>query len=166
MIYTRILTFLVLSILVIELNGQVKDYVSFDQNTNQVYTQIINLDYVLAKRTLASQVIPSRNKVKILLENYNDFFRLFIHENKVFYSKTKHLKAERIAKIQSSSLEDEWKNFLQAEIHLQWALVHLKMEDNFAAFQSTRQALELLESNKKQNLNWMFFYSLRNQKII
>ncbi|MBK7224757.1 MAG: tetratricopeptide repeat protein [Saprospiraceae bacterium] len=158
MIYTRILTFLVLSILVIELNGQVKDYVSFDQNTNQVYLQIINLDYVLAKRTLASQVIPSRNKVKILLENYNDFFRLFIHENKVFYSKTKHLKAERIAKIQSSSLEDEWKNFLQAEIHLQWALVHLKMEDNFAAFQSTRQALELLESNKVNYPNFKYTY--------
>ena len=108
MIYTRILTFLVLSILVIELNGQVKDYVSFDQNTNQVYTQIINLDYVLAKRTLASQVIPSRNKVKILLENYNDFFRLFIHENKVFYSKTKHLKAERIAKIQYNLIISDW----------------------------------------------------------
>lgn len=122
------------------------------------YHQIINLDYSIAKKYLISNAIPNNNKAKILLDNYNDFFRLFIHENRTFYNKVKSNKSDRLQIIEKSNCSPEWKNFLQAEIHLQWALVHLKMEDNIDALQSIRQALKLLELNVNDHPEFMYSY--------
>lgn len=138
--------------------AQKQDYIAFDDKVSYCYQQIIELDFLEAKKTLSGLSIPRKNKIRILLENYNDFFKLFIHENRSYYDKVKPQKNIRLEQIQNSTLTQEWKNYLQAEIHLQWALVHLKMEDNFLAFQSIRQALSLLESNQKEYPEFKYTY--------
>ena len=132
--------------------------VGFDPAIQALYKQIINLDLKQYEQSKAANPNLQENACLILLDNYADFFSLFISENKQEFQSKKNLGKTRINQLQQAAIPQEWKNYLIAEIQLQWALIYLKNDDQFAAFQNIRSAFEKLESNKSQFPNFIFTY--------
>lgn len=135
-----------------------QSYCLFDADVKKIYSQIINLDLNQARNNLALKADTSLNKAYILMDNEIDFFNLFISEDKSEFQNKKSLKNKRLHLIEKSDLALEWKRFLKAEILLQWALIHLKQEEEFRAFQCIRESLNLLEENSVEFPEFKYTY--------
>ncbi|MFZ1748905.1 MAG: tetratricopeptide repeat protein [Saprospiraceae bacterium] len=84
------------------------------------------------------------------IENYGDFFTLFIQENKSQYKELKNNKDIRLRKIQASDSSSPYYLYCQAEIILQWAIIKLKFGDKINAARDVYEAYKLLERNKER----------------
>ncbi len=133
-------------------------YCVFDADIRKIYAEIINLDLDLARISIGNKADTSLNKAYLLLENEIDFYSLFIYEQKSEYENKKSFKSKRLNLIKHSDLPLQWKRFLQAEILLQWSLIHLKQEDEFRSFQSIRESIQLLEDNANEFPDFMYTY--------
>lgn len=133
-------------------------YCHFDQDVKSIYGQILNLNLESAKNAIGNKAETSLNKAYVLLENEIDFFTLFIYDQNEEYQKRKSQKKKRIESLENSDLSLEWKQFLEAEILLQWSLIYLKQGNDILAFQSIRESVQLLEENAKQFPNFIYSY--------
>ncbi|MFK7808194.1 MAG: tol-pal system YbgF family protein [Saprospiraceae bacterium] len=95
------------------------------------------------------------------IENYIDFFTIFINEDKKEFQRLEKAKDDRLEKIKSGNKESPYYLFMQAEIKLQWALVRLKFEEYVTALFEIKSAYKLLEKNQKR-----FPDFLANQKSL
>jgi predicted Zn-dependent protease len=82
------------------------------------------------------------------IENYIDFFTIFINENEADFEKLKKNKERRLKEIRKGDRKSPYYLYSQAEIHLQWALARLKFEEYFTAFNEVSKAYRLLEENQ------------------
>jgi hypothetical protein len=83
------------------------------------------------------------------IENYADFFTLFIQEDEELYKVLIKNKDERLKKIKSSDPSSPYYLFCQAEIILQWATIKLKFDDKISAARDVYEAYKMLEKNQK-----------------
>ncbi len=83
------------------------------------------------------------------IENYIDFFTVFVTEEKAVFDRLKKNKDYRLKKIENSDKLSPYYRFSQAEIKLQWALVRLKFNERFNAAREVYSAYSLLEKNTK-----------------
>jgi tetratricopeptide (TPR) repeat protein len=88
------------------------------------------------------------NLALVHLDNYIDFFILFIKENKSDYNDKINFKQQRIDYLESIKIRDPYFDFIKAEILLQWALIHLKFDDKLKAGSAVYDAYKYLEKNK------------------
>ena len=84
------------------------------------------------------------------IENYTDFFTLFIQEEETKYKSLLKNKDIRINKIKASDPGSPYYLFCQAEIILQWATIKLKFGDKINAATDVYEAYRLLEKNKQK----------------
>ena len=135
-------------------------YIEYDAQCRSIYNDIINLKLETARDKL--QEIPkdhSKNLAYIHLENYLDFFELFISEDKELFEYRKHLKRERITALEKKlSDTDPYKKFILAEIHLQWALTRSKFGELFWSGREVYKAYKLLNENKKTHPDFQLNY--------
>lgn len=120
------------------------DYIKFDVQHKNIYQQIIQLDLGNAQSRLNQ--MSNENFARLLLEDYIDFFQLFIYERDSDYNRLEKNRKKRLNLIESSKLKEEWKLFLYSEIQLHWSLIYLKWEKNFLAFNCVREAYRKLEN--------------------
>lgn len=84
------------------------------------------------------------------LDNYIDFFTLFISEDYQDYRlRSQHLEA-RLDRLAKGDAASAYHQFIQAEVLLQWAIVRLKFEEYYPAYTEVRRAYRLLERNQRQ----------------
>lgn len=83
------------------------------------------------------------------IENYIDFFRLYITEDKALYKQLEANKDRRLAAIETGDESSPYYLFLQADIRLHWALVRLRFEEYLPAFTDVNRANKLLEKNQE-----------------
>ncbi len=133
------------------------DYCDWDNGVRTAFQKINQLDLDEAEAFLKSHCKPS-NAARLLMEDYIDFYRVFIYENRKEYHRGKAKKNERIASLQKSSLDKRWSRFIQAEIHLHWAILHFKMNESLDAFQDAGLAIRLLEANHRQFPEFAYTY--------
>ncbi|HMT69544.1 MAG TPA: hypothetical protein PKD16_05245, partial [Saprospiraceae bacterium] len=95
------------------------------------------------------------NAMVYYIENYVDFFTLFIQEDEALYKKLLKNKDIRLRKIKASNPESPYYLFCQAEIILQWATIKLKFDEKISAAKDVYQAYKLLEENKKAFPNFI-----------
>jgi predicted negative regulator of RcsB-dependent stress response len=88
------------------------------------------------------------NLSSVYLENYLDFFTLFIREDKAAYEQLEANKDKRLELIRSGDRNSPYYLLTQAEILLQWALIRFKFADNFTGFLEINQAIGLLKKNE------------------
>jgi len=74
------------------------------------------------------------NYVVYFLENYIDFFTLFIGENAADLKRLRNNKDVRLNKINKTDISSPYYLYCRAEINLQWALARLKFEEYTRAF--------------------------------
>jgi hypothetical protein len=88
------------------------------------------------------------NKIPLLIENYADFLKVFIDENRDDLFHLQSQKRDRIAAIEAVSEQNPLKNWALGSIYLQSAFARTKFEEHYAAALEIRKAFLLLESNQ------------------
>ena len=100
-------------------------------------------------RQLIAQVRQDEpnNYVVYFLENYIDFFTIFIGESSEDFKKLKSNKDKRLEMIEKTDRNSPYYLYCKAEINLQWALVRLKFEEYTKAFFEVKSAYADLQDN-------------------
>ncbi len=141
------LGFLVLSSFVV----QSAPYFEFTPKAKIAYQQALSLRFDAAKTTLAEERRANPdNLIADFVENYIDFFTIFINEDEDEFNKLEPNKERRLERIRKGPKDSPFYLYTQAEIQLQWAISRLKFEENFTALREIRKAYKLLESNAEQ----------------
>ncbi|MFT7589793.1 MAG: hypothetical protein ACI959_002013, partial [Limisphaerales bacterium] len=123
----------------------------FNERCQQAYDLIFSLRLEEGKALLEEEKASNPdNLIPWYVENYIDFFVIYIDEDAKEFVEREKLKATRIDKIREGSNKEPWNRYCQAEIHLQWALSRLKFEEYLSAFREVRKAFKLLEENKRK----------------
>ena len=98
------------------------------------------------------------------IENYVDFFEVFINEDETTFKRLEKNKDRRIDKIRSGDKTSPFYRFCQAEILLQWALARSKFNQKFKAARELLNANGLLEENAARHPD--FIYNYKSLSII
>ena len=126
----------------------------FDMNSNikEAYAAVMSLRLEKTKKHVALEKSQHPDNLMIeVIENYIDFFTVFINEDKGEFDRLVKRKAIRLGRIQATGNPDSpYYKYFQAEIMLQWAICRLKFEQFVAAAKEVRKAYKLLESNTKK----------------
>jgi len=115
------------------------------------YHDIIDLKLLKAETRLEQLHITQPDNLAVdFIEDYIDFFRLYIGEEKELLDKLKSSETRRLDRI--TILGDKtspYTRYALAEINLHWGLVYLKFGSYVPSFQRIRRAYKLLEENQK-----------------
>ena len=133
-----------------------KKYFELSPLAQNAYHQAVSLRFGDAY-TLMSQIRLQEpdNLMVYHIENYIDFFTVYINENEHEYQQLKKKISKRLQKIQEGDPTSPYYLFIQADIRLQWALVKLRFEDYLGAFSDVSKAHKLLQQNDKAFPNFM-----------
>ncbi|TAG14832.1 MAG: hypothetical protein EAZ35_02820 [Sphingobacteriia bacterium] len=122
----------------------------FTTTTQQAYQDITKLKFrtavVLLNKSLEQN--PS-NLIPVLLQNYIDFYTLFLNEDPADYKKLYPLFEERVALIQKGPKSSPFYLYAQAVIRIQRAGVSVKFGNLWDAGWDFRRAYHLLKENKQ-----------------
>ena len=123
----------------------------FSENAKAAYNKVLNLRFEEAETLLIKLKAEEPNNLIVhYIENYIDFFRIFINENKAEFERLENNKNIRLEKIKTGDKASPYYWFVQAEIKLQWALARLKFEEYFTAFKEVNSAHKLLTKNQEK----------------
>lgn len=98
------------------------------------------------------------------LENYVDFFTLYILEDESAYKERKANRDQRIDLIERGDARSPYLLYTQADIRLQWALLKFKFNDYLGGFQDVHKAHKLLVKNAEAFPDFM--PNLKNLSIL
>ncbi len=123
----------------------------FSPEAEEAYDLVLSLQFETAKEKIAllKQADPD-NLIPYFIENYIDFFTVFISEDIVAFKRLERNKEVRLQKIKRGDTSSPYYYYCQAEINLQWALARLKFEQYFNAFNEVKSAYKLLNKNEKK----------------
>ena len=96
-----------------------------------------------------------QNYLVHFLENYLDFFRIYINEDKSEFQSLEPNKDKRIRQLKDGDEDSPWYLYTQANIRLQWALARLKFEEYATAFFEVNKAFKLLKRNSEKYPDFM-----------
>ena len=115
----------------------------------------LRLDSTAADLATIRQKDPD-NLLALHVENYVDFFRIYLNEDEAEFRKLEKNRDKRLAKIEDEGdPKSPYFLFLQADIRLQWALARLKFEEYSTAFFETNKAFKLLTKNAEKFPHFM-----------
>ncbi len=128
----------------------------FTPQATKAYQKVMSLRFDAARLDIAQiKNTDPDNQIVYFIENYIDFFTVFINENKSEFKKLERNKNARIKEIRKGDRSSPYYLYCQAEIKLQWALARLKFEQYFNAFNEVSDAYKLLKRNQKKFPNFM-----------
>ena len=137
-------------VLALDTMAQQKNYFETSPGIVEAYENIKMLKLDKAQHILDSlKVVEPHNMTVYHIENYIDFFRVFINEDYEEFVALEKNGKYRIKKIKSGDKNSPYYRFALAEVKLQWALSRSKFEEFFKAIREINSALSLLTENKK-----------------
>jgi len=140
-----IFTFLILSTSAIQ---GADSYFEFSPLATQAYQKALELKIEEASVFLARAKMDEPNNMMIyFVENYLDFMRVFINEDEKEFKQLLKNKDRRLKKLQTGDVNSPYYLYTQAEIKLQWALLHLKFDEYLSALSNIKSAYKLLSKN-------------------
>jgi len=120
----------------------------FSPNIESAYHLSLSLRLDEARQQLNHETYQNPdNLLTLLIEDYIDFFTIFINEDKAEFDRLEHNKERRLRLIRQGRSDSPYYLYAQAEITLHWALTRLKFEENITAAREVRRAYKLLEEN-------------------
>ncbi|MGB0840206.1 MAG: hypothetical protein ACPGXL_08700, partial [Chitinophagales bacterium] len=125
---------------------------SFELNKNcqSAYQHIMALRLDKGRALLQQERQNNPNNAMVhLMENYLDFFTVFILEENSLLQKLSPNKDKRLAALQKANTNSPYYRYAKAEINLQWAIARIKFEEYFTAAWEIRAAYKLLEENQR-----------------
>ena len=140
---------IIFTLLSFEIGAQQR--LQFTKPLKDAYLDFSSLKIFSGQRKLnAVKLNDPQNAMTYYIENYADFFTLFIQEEKSKYKNLLKNRDFRLNRIRSSDPSSPYYLFCQAEIILQWATIKLKFGDKIEAASDVYEAYRLLEKNKKK----------------
>lgn len=143
---------LIIFIIVCSLTSDVQGQYVFDFNDDikTAYREASTLRIDLARKRLSrlKETEPD-NALIAYIENYADFFQLFIQEDYKLYKTLSANKGKRLDIIKKGNPKSPYYLFCQAEILLQWATVRLKFDEKIGSARDVYEAYRLLEKNRE-----------------
>lgn len=122
----------------------------FNSTCQQAYLEISKLKFNNAKALLdKAKQQNSNNLIPTLLENYIDFFPLFLSEDADEYVKFKVRIAERIALLETGPQTSPFYKFSLSLVYMQKAAIEIKFAENWKAGWDIRKSFQLIKENKK-----------------
>ncbi len=140
--------FLLVSFLLFTIHAKAEYYFEYSPLITEAYEKIISLQ-IDEGRVLVDSIkkVEPNNLSVYHIENYLDFFRIFINEEFEEFENLEGNKNKRLQKIKQGPKDSPYYLFSQAEIQLQWAITRLKFEEYFQAFTEVNRAYKQLEIN-------------------
>lgn len=126
-------------------------YFDFGDKMKDLYQKALRLRFKEAKTGLQSEI--SRNAYNLTphyIDDYIDFWRLYINESNLEYKTLKEKKESRAAKLALGDDGSPYWLYTQAEVFLRWALVETKFGDESEIVKDLKRAYALIEENKKR----------------
>ncbi len=140
------LVFLVLSVRLVS-----AQQVRVDSLCQKAYSEIMSLHFAPAKQLLQQEKQAYPGNVYVdYLENYKDFLRIFIGENKNLFNRLEDTFDIRYNRIKELPDTSRYKNLMLANMNLQWAFARLKFGQYFTAAWELNRAYRLLTGNKER----------------
>ncbi len=126
-------------------------YFEESKGLKEAYNLATTLQLARAQEKIDSlkEFEPS-NMLVYHVENYIDFFTVFIQEEKSVFERLEANKNKRIEYIRKGPDSSPYRLFCEAEINLQWALARSKFEEFFNAGREVYRAFKLLNKNEEQ----------------
>lgn len=126
-------------------------YFAFSPTAKDAYRKATSLRFAEAKLMLSQmQAAEPDNLMALFVENYVDFFTVFIDEDKDEYRRLLKNMDKRLDKISRGDRNSPYYLYAQAEIRLQWAILRGKFGEYLTAINETKQAYALLEENRRK----------------
>jgi len=130
-------------------------YFEYSPLTKEAYEKINSLRLIEGQVLIDSIKRSEPNNLCVYhIENYIDFFRVFINEEKEEFKRLEKNKGIRLDMIRKGPKDSPYYFFCQAEIQLQWALARLKFEEYLTAFTEVSKSYRQLKNNAKQFPNF------------
>jgi TolA-binding protein len=130
---------------------QAKDVLKINEDLVRAYQNFIKLRITDGySYTSLSKLKDPNNALVYYIENYADFFTLFIGEELQEYNRRIENKEKRLKKIKSADPDTPYYLFAQAEILLQWAVIKIKFDDKISAAGDVLEAYNLLIENRNK----------------
>jgi len=126
---------------------------TIDVNTRcrQAYNDIIALRFDDARALINNEKRANpQNLYTIYLENSIDFLTLFMNENKSCYHKIEERENDRLDLLDRLPDNNPHKQYLKANINLQWAIAKLKFHDYLSSALGIRRSYLLINENTQQ----------------
>jgi predicted negative regulator of RcsB-dependent stress response len=145
-----IFSILLIACFVISLKADDAKFV-LSPNAIEAYHEVMNLRFTKAEALIGKmkKEEPS-NLIRLQLENYIDFFTVYIREDQAQFERLEKNKDARLELIRQSNLtQSPYFLYLQANIRLHWAMARLKFEEYATAFLEVNKAFKLLEENER-----------------
>lgn len=121
----------------------------FTPNVKKAYDCALSLRFQEARSTILLVKLEDPDNLMVYyIENYIDFFTVFINEDEEEFNALEKNKDYRLNRIKQGNIDSPYYLYLQAEIKLQWALARTKFEEYFTAFTEVRSAYKLLTKNQ------------------
>lgn len=126
-------------------------YFDFSLSARDAYRKVTSLRFAEARTVLdAMQRSEPDNLMAVYLENYLDFFTVFVNDNKAEYQRLAKNMEPRLDKIARGPSNSPWYLYTQAEIRLQWAITRSRYGDFLTGMSDIKQAYALLEENRRR----------------
>lgn len=152
---------MVLALLFLCEEPRAQAYFDYNAEVEEAYADILRLDTRTAQARLDRLKSSEPNNLAALhIENYIDFFTVFLKEEKSDLDQFSERKAERL-RILSQGEESPFLRFAQAEVHLQYALARSKFGQYVRAGWDIHKANKLLLQNRELYPN----FSLNNKSL-
>lgn len=127
-----------------------KGYFDFHNKAQAIYNRIFELRLNEAKSDIAAlKIAEPDNLIVYHLENYVDFFTIYVSGDYKTYQRLVSNRDQRLGKIKAGNANSPYYLFLQAEIRLHWALLRIHFEEYIPAFRDINKAHKLLLQNQK-----------------
>ena len=143
-----LVTFLLISVSFIALKAEVGYHFTITPQIKEIYTAIVELRLEEAQQLCQQARTQDRQNQMILhMEQYIDFFTVFILEEEEVFKQAEKRINERRDDLDRHFVEHPYQRLVQAEVELQFALIRLKFNQKLKAGSSLLTAYKLLEQN-------------------
>ena len=116
----------------------------------KAYTTIHNLKLTEGQKILDSiKRTEPKNMMVYLIEDYIDFYKVFINEDYNEFVELEKNKNRRLTRISTGDKRSPYYRFCEAEIKLHWAISRLKFEEYFTTLKEIKSAHDLLTENSE-----------------
>lgn len=82
------------------------------------------------------------------IEDYIDFFQVYISDDEALYERLKKKRDARLAAVAKGDKRSPYYLYIQADVRLHWALLRLRFGEYWGAFSEVNKAHKLLQKNR------------------
>jgi tetratricopeptide (TPR) repeat protein len=133
-----------------------KPYFEFSPLAVKAYKEALSLRLGDASVSVAEMKSKEpQNYMVWLIEDYIDFFQVFIGESALDFKRLSKNKKGRLLQLSKGDRNSPYYQFCQAEVLLHWAIVRIKFNEYFTGFSEISEAFALLKENQERFPNFI-----------